>query len=84
MSTRAAKVDHEAFYQELVAVLRKRTDKLTSEEMLAIAANMLGKIIAMQDQRTMTRERALQIVAANIELGNEQVINRLGKSEGSA
>ncbi len=68
---------HEAFYQDLVALLAKHGAGLPSDQMLAIAANAVGKILAMQDQRTMTSERAMQIVIRNIEAGNQHVIDDL-------
>ena len=87
MSTHIAKPEHEIAYQDLAALIKKCTDKysLSSEELLAVAANMLGKIIALQDQRTMTRDRAMKIVCANLEMGNQHIIGELvGKSEGEA
>ena len=87
MSTNIAKPEHEIAYQDLAALIKKRTDKygLSSEELLAVAANMLGKIIALQDQRTMTKDRAMKIVCANLEMGNQHIIGELvGKSEGEA
>jgi hypothetical protein len=87
MSVRIAKPEHEIAYQELAAFLKRQTDKynLSSEELLAVASNMLGKIIALQDQRTMTKDRALKIVCANLEMGNQHLIGELvGKSEGEA
>lgn len=80
------KPEHEVVYQDLVKLLRRHAHKVTSAELLAIGANMLGKIIALQDQRVMTREQALRIVADNIEFGNSQVLDALrqGKPEGTA
>lgn len=75
-------VDHEAFYQDLAGVLRKHGGKLSSREMLAIAANMVGKIVALQDQRTTTPKQAMAIVAKNIELGNRTVIEGLAGASG--
>lgn len=77
MSIKMAKPEHEILYQDLVKLIRKNADKMTSEEMLAVAANMLGKLIALQDQRTMSPAQAIQIVSANIEHGNQQVITEL-------
>ncbi len=51
---------------------------------LAIAANMVGKLIAMQDQRTMTSEIALQTVIENLTAGNEEATAELQNSKGSA
>lgn len=62
----------------------KRHQHLTPAEMLAIAANMVGKLVAMQDQRTMTPAVAMEIISKNIEYGNQQVIEELSKSAGSA
>lgn len=84
MSVKIATPEHEVLYQDLVALCSKNANKMSSEEILAIAANMVGKLIAMQDQRTMTRERALEIVGRNIESGNQQVLEQLLGSKGVA
>ena len=84
MSVRSSKPEHEVLYQELVAILRRHGDEMSSEEMLAIGANLLGKLLAYQDQRTMTRERGLEIIIKNIELGNQQAIDEVMKSRGNA
>lgn len=64
----------EAAYQDLAALMGCYANAMSAEEILAIAANMVGKLMAMQDQRTMTRERAFEIVAKNIETGNAQAV----------
>ncbi len=74
---------HEAFYQELVALLGKHTADLPAEVMLGIAANCVGKIMAYQDQRTMTVDRAMAIVIENIEEGNRQALAELMSPKGS-
>ena len=84
MSTRAARPEHEVLYQDLAKLVGKHGDKVTAEEMLAIAANMLGKLLAFQDQRTMTRERGLEIITQNIELGNQQAVAEVMNSRGRA
>lgn len=76
---------HQIAFQEIVALVKKHAGHLQAQEMLAIAANMVGKIIALQDQRTMTPAMAMEIVARNIEIGNEQArAELLGKQAGSA
>ena len=75
---------HRAFRNDLLAILKRHAGHLTSQEVLALAAHACGQIIALQDQRTMTREAALQIVTANIEQGNKEVLDNLGNSEGAA
>jgi hypothetical protein len=76
--------EHEATYQEMAALMGRHGDAVTAEEMLAIGANMVGKLMALQDQRIMTRERALEIVIKNIEAGNQQVVAQLLQSKGSS
>lgn len=75
---------HVAFRADLIAVLRKHEANLTAEDMLALAAHLVGQLIALQDQRTMSPDRAMATVAANIEQGNQEVIDDLFKSKGGA
>jgi hypothetical protein len=84
MSFHQAKPEHEVLYQDLCALLAKHAGQLNAAETLAVAANMLGKLVAMQDQRTMTPAQAMEIVAMNIENGNKQVLDQLAASKGSA
>jgi len=79
-----AKAEHEVVYQEMAALMGRHGDAVSAEEMLAIGANMVGKLMALQDQRTMTRERALEIVIQNIEAGNQQAVDGLMQSRGRA
>lgn len=84
MSIVTAKPEHEVFYQELANLLKRHADYLSALEMLAVAANMVGKIVAMQDQRTVTPEMAMQIVAHNVEAGNQQVLRSLTRESGGS
>lgn len=84
MSRRLTKPEHEVAYQDLCTLVNKHADKLSALELLAIAANMLGKLIAMQDQRTATPELAMEIVARNLEIGNQQALDYLAKTLGEA
>ena len=65
-------------------LVRKHADDMTSLELLAVAANMLGKLVALQDQRTTTPALAMEVVAKNIEQGNKQVLDQLLQTQGSA
>ncbi len=80
----AASPEHEVAYQDLVALVRKHEATMTPIELLAIAANMLGKLVALQDQRVTTPELAMEVVATNIQRGNQEVLEQLAKSEGRA
>lgn len=84
MSIRLAKPEHEVAYQDLCNLVRRHADKLTELELLAVAANMLGKLVALQDQRKTTPAKAMEVVAQNIEYGNKQVLDELSRSAGSA
>ena len=82
MSIRLTKPEHEVAYQDMVALIRRHADKLTALELLAIGANMLGKLVALQDQRTTSPEMAMKVVSANIERGNKEVIDQLAGGRG--
>jgi hypothetical protein len=84
MSLHLARPEHEVAYQDLVLLIRKHADKMTALEILAVGANMLGKLVAMQDQRTVTPDMAMKIVAENIEYGNKEVLAQLSQSKGTA
>lgn len=77
MSVKLAKKEHEVLYQDLCRLVSKHATAMTAKEILAVASNMVGKLMALQDQRTMTPERAKEIVAKNIEFGNKQVLDEL-------
>lgn len=79
-----ASPDHEIAYADLCALVAKHADKVSAEELLAIASNMVGKLVAMQDQRTMSSSRAMLTVSKNLGRGNEQVIEQLLSSKGSS
>jgi hypothetical protein len=82
MSLHLAKPEHEVLYQDLCKLVAKHGDSISAQEMLAVAANMLGKLVAMQDQRTMSPAVAMEIVAQNIEHGNKMVVEQLTQSKG--
>lgn len=75
---------HEAIYQDLCDVLRKYGDKLSGLEMLAVVSNMVGKLVAFQDQRHVTATMAMQVVSKNIETGNAQALAGLDNPLGTA
>lgn len=85
MKSQVPAAKHEALYQELLAVLKNhRHEAVTPVELLALMSNLVGKILAMQDQRIMTVPMALDIVMKNIEIGNGEAQAGLMDSKGSA
>lgn len=69
-----AKPEHEVAYQELVALVQRHADKLSALEILALVGNLAGKVIAMQDQRAISPDLAMETLIKNLEYGNAQTI----------
>lgn len=84
IKTQLTRPEHEVAYQDICALLNKHSDKLSPAELLAIASNMVGKLVALQDQRTMHPSMAMEIVAQNLEVGNLQAIQQVMASKGTA
>lgn len=82
MTVVVAKPEHEVAYQDLLKLIGKHRG-VTALEMLAIGANAVGKLIAMQDQRTVSGEMAMEIVMKNIESGNAQALEMVGAAGGT-
>lgn len=80
MKTVPVSPDAEACRQALVAAIRPYADVLGAQGMLAVASALVGQLIAMQDQRTMTQAMAMEIVARNIEGANQEVLDGLRNS----
>ena len=76
--------DHRRFEAGVKAAMKEHVGGLSGEEMLAIMSQVLGQLIAVQDQRTMTPDRAMAIVVANLEEGNRAALADLAKPEGRA
>ena len=73
-----------ALRDDIMALIKRHLVPDTAERVLAIAAQVVGQCIALQDQRTMTREMVWKIVGDNIEAGNLGVIDSLNDTKGSA
>ena len=82
MKSYSASSAHRQFYQEFINLVRKYGDKLEKDEILALVSNIVGKLVALQDQRKLTSEQAMEIVAQNIELGNQEAIKELMEQTG--
>jgi hypothetical protein len=72
----------EACRLALTNAMRPYADKLGAQGMLAVAAALVGQLIALQDQRSMTRAMAMEIVARNIESANQGVLDSLRNAPG--
>lgn len=72
-----ARLDHKAAYADLARLVDKYTGGMDAIEILAVAANLVGKLTAMQDQRQYTPEEILEIVSSNVKEGNAEVVAAL-------
>lgn len=72
-----------AFYIELAQLMDKHGHDLTAPEMLALASNLVGKLIAMQDQQIVSPQAALDLVWNNIQQGNIEVVTSLANTKGT-
>lgn len=77
---------HEVAYKDLCKLLDDHSKGMTPLEMLAVAANMVGKLLAMQDQRSVTVPEAMEVISRNIEYGNQSLVRQFAQrqSAGSA
>lgn len=73
-----AELRHRVAYEEVMALLKKHTADVSALEMLAVAANLVGKLIALQDKRTTTVALAMKTIEKNIQIGNAEAIAMLG------
>lgn len=78
------KPQHTAFRNALVNVYREHGKGLDAQEMLALAAQLVGQLLAIQDQRRVSVEMCMEMISANIEAGNAQAIAELQKTGGNA
>ena len=76
---------HTRFREDFTALLQKHAGKMSADEMLAVAAYFVGQLIALQEQRRLSPNDAMELVYANIAQGNgDAVAYYLGKPVGNA
>lgn len=66
-----------AFRHAMLDVMKAHGADLPADQLLAVAAHLVGQLVAMQDQRTMTPRMAMDVVSMNIERGNLEAIESL-------
>jgi hypothetical protein len=69
--------ENKEFQNALTSVIGNEGKDLDSAVILAITANLVGRLIAMQDQRKYTSAQIMKMVGENIEQGNKEVIEGL-------
>lgn len=66
--------------KDLLALLKKHAGEFPADEFLAIACNLVGKILALQDYSRFSEEDLSQLMNANILLGKQQMLSSLERS----
>lgn len=79
MKTYEPKPEHAKYLDDLKAQM---PPDMPAQEILAITAQFVGQLIALQDQRIMTPDQAMQVVGQNIEIGNQAALLTLVTPEG--
>jgi len=74
---------HQELKNDIAGVVAKYPD-MSEQEVLAMAAQVVGMLVAMQNQFKMTPDEAMTLVARNIEIGNRVVIDNLSQSKGNS
>lgn len=75
-----------AYMADLKASMRpviERHPNITAMEMLAVTSQLVGNLIAMQDQTKISPQMALEVVSINLEIGNREVVAGLLSRPGS-
>lgn len=72
-----------AAMDDMKAVLAKHSH-LSGLQMLAIASQLVGNLIALQDQTRVTSSMAMLLVSRNIEIGNLEAIAGVLDTRGQA
>lgn len=74
---REPNAEHQALLGGFKACLGREGKDLPAEELLAIAAQFVGMLVAVQDRRRYTPDAAMAIVSRNIEIGNGSAVDSL-------
>lgn len=77
----APQAQHDALRIDLLQLVGKYADQMDREEMLAVAAHIVGQIVAVQDPTSMTHADAFELIAKNIEMGNKSMADSLRKQQ---
>jgi hypothetical protein len=66
----------------LTALKEQMPPDMPVQRILAITAQFVGQLIALQDKSKITPDMAMQIVTENIVIGNQAALLTLGDPEG--
>lgn len=71
-----------ALRESMLDAMKDAGDSVTPMEQLAVAAYLVGQLIALQDQERVTPEMAMALVEANMQAGNADVIDFMNATPG--
>lgn len=83
MKLSAASERHQRLRSAVMEAIRKEGAEIPAEEILAVLAYSVGQVIAVQDQRAITPEMALNLVMRNVEAGNADALRELLSAKGT-
>ena len=76
--------DDKSLHADIADLISRHLNPDTKERVLAIAAQVVGQVLAMQNRITMPDKRALDIINLNIEAGYKGAISGLLITKGNA
>jgi hypothetical protein len=76
MSAQPSK-EHQECRKAVLDVLRRDAAGMPPEEVLALVAFVIGEFIGLQDRAKLSGERAIEIVKANILVGNKSITDKM-------
>lgn len=74
---------HIQYRNDVLSVMRNYED-LPPIEILCVLSQVVGSLIALQDQNKYTIDMVMKHVLANLELGNADVLDKLEATQGNA
>lgn len=75
---------HAIIYQDLIDLIRRHGSEVSALEVLAIAANMVGKLITMQDASLISPELIAAVVQENLCQGSRDALAYFPEPQGTA
>lgn len=75
---------HAIVYQDLIDLIRRHGSEVSALEVLAIAANMVGKLITMQDTALVSPALVAAIINENICQGSRDALAYFPEPQGTA
>lgn len=61
---------HLDFNKDMQAVIEKHKHILNPADMLALAAHLVGWLMALQDEQHVSEQAAMEMIAKNMQIGN--------------